>query len=63
MDIKQLSAGAIWSIPPGVKHRIITLEDVILMEASTPEIDDVIRIEDDTLRGDGRIQSEHEEHQ
>lgn len=63
MDIKQLSAGAIWSIPPGVKHRIITLEDVILMEASTPEIDDVIRIEDDTLRGDGRIQSEHEANQ
>ena len=60
MDIKKLSAGAIWTIPPGVKHRIITLEDVILMEASTPEIDDVIRIEDDTLRGDGRIESEHE---
>ena len=43
------------------KHRIITLEDVILLESSTPEVDDVIRIEDDTLRGDGRIESEHNE--
>ena len=56
---KILSEGAIWSIPPMKKHRIITLEEVILLEASTPEVDDVIRIEDDTLRGDGRINSEH----
>ena len=35
------------------------IEEVILLEASTPEVDDVIRIEDDTLRGDGRINSEH----
>ena len=55
-----LNAGAIWSIPNKIKHRIITLEDVVLIEASTPEVDDVIRLEDDTLRGDGRIQSEHD---
>jgi len=59
IDKKILSEGAIWSIPPMKKHRIITLEDVILLESSTPEVDDVIRIEDDTLRGDGRINSEH----
>ena len=60
IEKKILSAGSIWSIPPNTKHRIITLEDVILLEASTPEVDDVIRIADDTLRGNGRIQSEHE---
>lgn len=60
IEKKILNAGAIWSIPPNTKHRIITLEDVILLEASTPEVDDVIRIEDDTFRGDGRIQSEHD---
>ena len=60
IDTKILEAGSIWSIPPNIKHRIITLEDVILIEASTPEVDDVIRIADDTLRGDGRIQSEHD---
>ena len=60
IEKKILKAGAIWSIPNTIKHRIITLEDVVLIEASTPEVDDVIRIEDDTLRGDGRIQSEHD---
>ncbi len=60
MDVKVLKQGSIWTIPAGVKHRIITLEDVILFESSSPEVDDVIRIEDDTLRGDGRIQSEHD---
>tara|TARA_Y100001978_G_scaffold70621_1_gene63440 strand:+ start:1776 stop:2201 length:426 start_codon:yes stop_codon:yes gene_type:complete len=60
ISIEKLNAGNIWSIPPGVKHRIITLEDVILLEASTPEVDDVIRISDDTLRGNGRIESEHD---
>ena len=59
IDVKVLKAGAIWTIPAGVKHRIVTLSDIILMESSSPEVDDVIRIEDDTLRGDGRIQSEH----
>ena len=60
IDVKVLSAGEIWSIPAGIKHRIVTLEDIILIESSTPEVDDVIRIEDDALRGDGRIQSEHD---
>ena len=60
IEKKILGAGSIWSIPPNTKHRIITLEDVILLEASTPEVDDVIRIADDTLRGNGRIQSEHD---
>ena len=55
-----LGPGSIWSIPAGIKHRIVTLEDVILTESSSPEVDDVIRIEDDTLRGDGRIQDEHD---
>ncbi len=61
IERKILNKGSIWSIPPETKHRIITLEDVILIESSSPEVDDVIRIEDDTLRGDGRIQSEHDE--
>ena len=55
---KILKAGSIWSIPAGVKHRIVTLQDIVLIEASSPEVDDVIRISDDTLRGDGRIDSD-----
>lgn len=59
IDKKILKAGSIWSIQAGKKHRIVTLENVILIEASSPEVDDVVRIADDTLRGDGRIKSEH----
>ena len=59
IDKKILKAGSIWSVPAGIKHRIVTLDDIVLIEASSPEVDDVIRISDDTLRGDGRIESEH----
>ena len=59
IEKKILKSGSIWSVPAGKKHRIVTLEDVILIESSSPEVDDVIRISDDNMRGDGRIQSEH----
>ena len=57
---KKLFAASIWCTYPEVEHRIITLEDLILLEASTPEVDDLTRIADDTMRGDGRKQSEHD---
>ena len=60
IDIRTLHAGSIWTIPAGIKHRIVTLEDIVLMECSSPEVDDVVRLEDDSFRGDGRIQSEHD---
>ncbi len=44
--------------PPGV-HRIEALTDLILIEASSPQLDDVIRIQDDTDRPNGRIEQEH----
>jgi hypothetical protein len=34
-------------IPPLRKHRLIALEDSEIIEVSTPEIDDIIRHEDD----------------
>ncbi|MDO8587308.1 MAG: cupin domain-containing protein [Armatimonadota bacterium] len=34
-------------IAAGTVHRITALEDSILIEVSTPELDDVVRIEDD----------------
>ncbi len=45
---------------PGEVHRVFSLEDYIAYEVSTPELDDVIRIQDDTSRKSGRIISEHE---
>ncbi len=37
---------------PGRKHRVTAVEDVRLIEVSTPELDDVVRIEDDYNRLD-----------
>lgn len=36
----------VYHIRPGVIHRMIALEDVDLVEVSTPEVDDVIRHQD-----------------
>lgn len=33
-------------IPPGVVHRLVAVTDVRLVEVSTPELGDVVRIED-----------------
>jgi mannose-6-phosphate isomerase-like protein (cupin superfamily) len=44
---------------PMRKHRVVALSNLILQEVSTPEVDDVIRIEDDNQRPDGRISEEH----
>mgnify|MGYP001560866176 CR=1 FL=1 len=48
-----------FTVLPPRRHRVIAITDVILQEVSTPEVDDVIRIEDDTQRSDGKIVSEH----
>jgi mannose-6-phosphate isomerase-like protein (cupin superfamily) len=52
-------AGDSFTVIPPRKHRVIALTDIILQEVSTPEVDDVIRIQDDTGRSSGRINSEH----
>ncbi len=38
------------TIPQNVIHRMEAIEDTIYLEASTPEIDDVVRLEDDYNR-------------
>ena len=39
------------ALSPGVIHRMEAIEDCIYLEASTPEIDDVVRLSDDYDRG------------
>jgi mannose-6-phosphate isomerase-like protein (cupin superfamily) len=41
-----LDAGAVFHVPPGCVHRMVAVTDCRLLEVSTPEIDDVVRIED-----------------
>ncbi len=33
-------------LEPGVRHRITALTDIVMLEASTTELDDVVRLED-----------------
>jgi mannose-6-phosphate isomerase len=38
--------GAAFRIRPGTVHRIRALEDSVMLEVSTPHLDDVVRLED-----------------
>ena len=40
-------------------HRVISVVDYLAYEVSTPELDDVIRLADDSGRKSGRIDKEH----
>ncbi len=59
IEKKLIKAGYHFNVAPPKKHRIIAITDVITQEVSTPEVDDVIRIEDDSHRKNGKIDSEH----
>ena len=52
-------ANDFFTVTPPKKHRVIALTDLVLQEVSTPEVDDVIRIQDDARRSDGRLDYEH----
>ena len=41
-----VGAGAAFRYPPGTVHRVTALEDTTILEVSTPQIDDVVRLED-----------------
>jgi len=58
-EIKRLKSHDFFHITPNTIHRVTAISDLLMLEASTPEVDDVIRIQDDTNRPDGRIESEH----
>jgi mannose-6-phosphate isomerase len=44
--------GAAFRIPPGTIHRIKALEDTTIIEVSTPQLEDVVRLEDRYGRAD-----------
>jgi mannose-6-phosphate isomerase len=54
-----LVPGQIAHIRPGVVHRVEAVTELVIVEVSTPELDDVIRLEDEMGRGNGRIEAEH----
>lgn len=42
-----LQPGEAYRIRPGIRHRMSALVDSEILEASTPQVDDVVRLEDD----------------
>ena len=43
---REMRPGDCRHIPPGTVHRMTALEDSDIFEVSTPELDDVVRLED-----------------
>lgn len=46
-------------VMPGTLHRLEAMTDILLYETSTPHLDDVVRVSDDSRRPDGRLEKEH----
>ena len=45
-DVEVVGPGRAFRFAPGVVHRWRALEDSFVLEASTPDLDDVVRLED-----------------
>ena len=60
-DISEIELDPICSIDiePENIHRLQAITNILLYEVSTPHLDDVIRLQDDNKRADGRIKEEH----
>ena len=44
--VRELGPGEVFHIDPGLRHRMIAIEDTEVFEVSTPDLDDVVRLED-----------------
>jgi len=44
---EEIRAGDTFHFPPGTVHRVRALEDTLIVEVSTPDLDDVVRLADD----------------
>ena len=55
----RISSPTVIDVEPMTIHQVEAATDIILIEASTDHLDDVIRLQDDSGRHDGRVESEH----
>ena len=46
IEERRMTKGDVFHVAPGTIHRMIAVTDVDIIEVSTPELDDVVRIED-----------------
>lgn len=54
-----LEPGVVIHVKPGTIHRVESIEDLTIIEASSIELDDVFRLNDEWGRGHGKINDEH----
>jgi mannose-6-phosphate isomerase len=52
MRLEVVGPGAAFRFEPGTVHRVKALDDTTILEVSTPEIDDVVRLDDRYGRAD-----------
>ncbi len=46
LTAREIVTGDAFRYPPGTVHRVTALEDTLILEVSTPHLDDVVRLED-----------------
>lgn len=46
MREEEIGPGYAWRVEPGTVHSIKALEDSVVLEVSTPQLDDVVRLRD-----------------
>ena len=46
LEEREIGAGDAFHFTPGTVHRVTALEDTLVVEVSTPHLDDVVRLED-----------------
>jgi len=46
LTTRRMNVGDTLHITPGTRHRLTAVEDTDIFEVSTPEVDDVVRLED-----------------
>ena len=46
LEVRGVGAGAAFHYTPGTVHRVTAIEDTTILEVSTPQLDDVVRLED-----------------
>jgi mannose-6-phosphate isomerase-like protein (cupin superfamily) len=51
LTTEAIGPGFAWRAEPGTVHSIEAIEDSVVVEISTPEVDDVVRLEDRYGRG------------
>ena len=46
LNSEVIGPGGAFHFPPGTVHRLTAVEDTTILEVSTPQLDDVVRLED-----------------